>query len=281
MDKFKQKIRDIEVRVDEMDSALKVLQGMPTSPISNQTHYQNMSGEQGEVVLDEFDTYRFLRVGKKEAVHIVHYSEYGTNGTMGTKEKNMYILQNVPRDILEYVKALQNKVFYPADSLTLHPACHCLAFHLNEEDPDISKTEMYVLQFGTHPSETYTNSKTFRPSALYFPMSKEIKDILDEKIWEFSDFRTDTTTHVPIFMGEFSQEITVDFKNNYKILPHVSFYLTPVRGSKITASIKSLTKKRVVFEMKYGLDEDSIPTSGCLHWKVDGVVVHDDISLLD
>lgn len=284
MDKFKQKIRYLEEKVQELDNSLKTIQGVPTERLSNETHYQCMNSEQGEVVLDEFDTFRYLRVGKKEIRNICHYSEFGGNGTIGTKEKNMYILQNVPQDVLEYIKALQNKVFYQTDSLKLAGNYH-VAFHIDDEEHwDITKAEMYVIYLHSTTNDIThisTDSKTLSIGATYFPMSKEIKNILDFKAEECSDFKTVLDNGKYKFIGDFSQYITVDFKNNYKILPHVSFYLTPIGNSKITCAIKSLTKKYVIFEMKYGFDAEDIHTSGCLHWKVDGIVVNDNISLLD
>ena len=295
MDKFKQRIQDLETKVRELDVSIKTLQGVPVAVASQPTHYQTANSEQGEIVLDEFDTFRFMRLGKVK-IGISNYSDPQGQNSMGIKEKDIYILQNVPKEILEYVKGLNTNVFWPKDSMRLHYTTF-LAFHINEENPDISKTEMYVMNIGT-PDLFTKNDRYFVPdsrdflkdcccSGIYFPMSKEIKNILDEKVWDFSDFRCLGTNHIGVdhymndFKTHFSQEISVEFKNNYKIMPHVSFYVTPVRDSKITASIKSLTKKGVVFEMKYGFDEDDIPTSGCLHWSANGIVVPEEVLLMD
>lgn len=295
MDKFKQRIQDLETKVRELDDSLKNLQGVPVAVASQPTHYQTANSEQGEIVLDEFDTFRFMRLGKVK-VCIKNYSDHQPQGSMDVREKDIYILQNIPNEILEYVKGLNNISFWPKDSMRIHYTTF-LAFHINEENPDISKTEMYVMNI-PHLEIFTRNSRYFVPdsedllkdcccSVTYFPMSKEIKNILDEKIWDFSDFRWLKVNHigpdhyVNEFETHFSQEISVEFKNNYKIMPHVSFYVTPVRDSKITASIKSLTKKGVVFEMKYGFDEDDIPTSGCLHWSANGIVVPEEVLLMD
>lgn len=297
MDKFKQRIQDLETKVRELDDSLKNLQGVPVTVASQPTHYQTANSEQGEIALDEFDTFRFMRLGKVK-VCIKNYSDHQPQGSMDVREKDIYILQNIPNEILEYVKGLNNTLFWPRDSMRLHYTSF-LSFHINEENPDISKTEMYVINTNLRAEEIFTrNSRYFVPNskdllnecsitATYFPMSKEIKNILDEKVWDFSDFRCLGPKHIGFehyisnLETHFSQEISVEFKNNYKIMPHVSFYVTPVRYSKITASIKSLTKKGVVFEMKYGFDEDDIPTSGCLHWSANGIVVAEEILLMD
>jgi len=295
MDKFKQRIQDLETKVRDLEASFKDLQGIPVVVASQPTHYQTANSEQGEIALDEFDTFRFMRLGKMK-IGISNYSDPQAQNSMGIKEKDIYILQNIPKEILEYVKGLNTNMFWPKDSMRLHYASF-LGFHIDEENPDISKTEMYVINFG-FPDLFTRNNKYFVPGArdllkdcccsgTYFPMSKELKNILDEKIWDFSDFRFLKTNHIGVdhyvneFETHFSQEISVNFKHNYKIMPQVSFYVTPVRESKITATIKSLTKKGVVFEMKYGFDEDDIPTSGCLHWSANGIVVPDTVSLLD
>jgi hypothetical protein len=280
MDKFKQRIQDLETKFRDLEASLKDLQGVPVVVASQPTHYQTANSEQGEIVLDEFDTFRFMRLGKVK-ISISNYSDAQPQGSMGVKEKDMYILQSVPNEVLEYVKGLNNISFWPKDSMRLHYTSF-LAFHIDEQNPDISKTEMYVISTNCNTAELHTSSKYFKEMAVggtYIPMSKDIKNILDEKIWDFSDFRLLKVNHigpdhyVNEFQTHFSQEISVEFKNNYKIMPHISFYVTPVRDSKITASIKSLTKKGVVFEMKYGFDEDDIPRSGCLHWSANGIVV--------
>jgi len=295
MDKFKQRIQDLETKVRDLEASLKDLQGVPVVVASQPTHYQTANSEQGEIVLDEFDTFRFMRLGKVK-LSISNYSDPQGQNSMGVKEKDIYILQNISKEILEYVKGLKNNLFWPTDSMRLHYTSF-LGFHIDEENPDISKTEIYVINIG-FPDLFTKNSRYFFPdsrdllkdcccSGTYFPMSKELKNILDEKVWDFSDFRCLGTNHIGVdhyvneFETHFSQEISVDFKNNYKIMPQVSFYVTPVRESKITATIKSLTKKGIVFEMKYGFDEDDIPTSGCLHWSANGIVVADTVSLLD
>jgi hypothetical protein len=295
MEKFKQRIQDLETKVRDLDASLKDLQGVPVGVASQPTHYQTANSEQGEIALDEFDTFRFMRLGKMK-IGISNYSDPQGQNSMGIKEKDIYILQNIPKEILEYMKGLHNISFWPKDSMRLHYTSF-LAFHIDEENPDISKTEMYVMNTGT-PDLFTRNSRYFVPgsrdllkdcccSGTYFPMSKDIKNILDEKVWDFSDFRWLKVNHigpdhyVNEFETHFSQDISVEFKHNYKIIPHISFYISPVRDSKITASIKSITKKGVVFEMKYGFDEDDIPTSGCLHWSANGIVVAETVSLLD
>ena len=288
MEKFKHRIQDLETKVRDLEASLKSLQNVPVEVASQSTHYQTANSEHGEIALDEFDTFRFMRLGKVR-LSVSNYSDSERRGSMGIKEKELYILQNIPKEVLEYVKGLDNISFWPKDSMRLHYV-NFLAFHINEENPDISKTEMYVISTNCNTAELQTNCKYFKEMAVagtYIPMSKDIKNILDEKIWDFSDFRCLGTNHIGVdhyvnkFETHFSQEISVDFKNNYKIMPQVSFYITPVRGSKIIALIKSVTKKGAIFKMKYSFDEDDIPTSGCLHWSANGIVVEETVSLLD
>ena len=50
-------------------------------------------------------------------------------------------------------------------------------------------------------------------------------------------------------------------------------YITPFTDANISVNIKELTKKKVVFTMTYGKEDNAdVPNNACLHWLVNGMV---------
>jgi hypothetical protein len=294
--------------------------------ISNKNlHYQTSTGETGETTLEKVDTFRFMRLGNmKFRVH--NYATQPTNNDL-VKEKNLYILHNIPVEILEYIKMLDNAYFSPRDDIYLSESC-AVAFHIDENNINIKKCEIYIINF--NPRDLYSKSKIDNMtgiesplyintnSATYFPLTQDIRDILSEKKWDFSDFRCIGSQTIKlhdngsskiricknIYETEFSQDITIKFKHKYKIAPHISYYITPVEQTtifkekhkvmptiqlymhpieenKIKVSIKSITKNTVVFKLEYGFDDEDIEDNYILHWKADGIVESNQVSLLD
>ena len=102
-----------------------------------------------------------------------------------------------------------------------------------------------------------------------------VKKMLSSKVWEIKDTNSNANPATKNWdrWNPFTQTITVDFKNTYKLLPHVSTYITPFTDANITVKIKELTKKKVVFTMSYGEDDNlDVPSNACLHWLVSGMV---------
>jgi hypothetical protein len=123
--------------------------------------------------------------------------------------------------------------------------------------------------------EEYCMEKAGTP----FVLTKEIRKCLECKIWEFaSDSKPPAGS--PPFNGSairpfFYTDITIPFTHAYKILPHVSFYITPLSFFPTQCStIHEITLKQVVFRIRY----DSNPTL-CdfsnlkLHYSIGGIVV--------
>ena len=63
MDKFKERILNLEKKVVDLDTKVGSIQGTTISV--HPSHYSVYDKEQGEIPLDEFDTFRFMRCGDK------------------------------------------------------------------------------------------------------------------------------------------------------------------------------------------------------------------------
>ena len=105
-------------------------------------------------------------------------------------------------------------------------------------------------------------------------LTKEIRACLESKLWVFAGEQrrnynpaTDKT-----IKDNFSEDITISFKNNYQILPHVSFYITPIMNTGITCSIKEITCKQVTFTVLNNTPKEQTPEDLTLHYHVNGIV---------
>ena len=103
--------------------------------------------------------------------------------------------------------------------------------------------------------------RTFDNGVPKVPITKEIKDELQNKFFMFSK---DTET-------EFFNTETVQFKQEYEILPHVSFFITPLEKSNLTCKIIEITKKSVTFEIRYVNPVLDSSPDAVLHWQIHGV----------
>jgi len=97
--------------------------------------------------------------------------------------------------------------------------------------------------------------------------TEEKRKCLQSKLWDFS---ADLSCEAPSQNGnlhigntpelykdmplEFYVDITLPFTHTYKIIPHVSFYVTPLSNALDGCVIHEITTKQVVFRIKYGID---------------------------
>jgi len=109
-----------------------------------------------------------------------------------------------------------------------------------------------------------------------FVLTKEIRACLESKLWTFAANpagkanghpTTDTTVK-----NNFSEDITISFKNIYQILPHISFYITPIMNTCITCSIKEITCKHVTFTLLNNNPKQQIPENLTLHYHINGII---------
>jgi hypothetical protein len=109
-----------------------------------------------------------------------------------------------------------------------------------------------------------------------FVLTKEIRACLESKLWVFAANLPGKANGHPTtdktIKDTFSEDITISFKNIYQILPHVSFYITPIMNTGIICSIKEITCKQVTFTLLNNTPKDQTPVDLKLHYHVNGIV---------
>lgn len=120
-----------------------------------------------------------------------------------------------------------------------------------------------------------------------FVLTKEIRACLESKLWTFAANPPGKANGHPTtdtsLKNNFSEDITISFKNIYQILPHISFYITPIMNTGITcitSSIKEITCKHVTFTVVNNTPKQQIPESLTLHYHVNGIVEQSPVAEL-
>lgn len=143
--------------------------------------------------------------------------------------------------------------------------------------------------------ETYCMKKGGTP----FVLTDEIRKCLDSKLWDFAVNLThgpnrSYTNHPELYKDmrtDFYMDFPIQFKNAYKISPHVSFYITPLSNTLDGCVIHEITTKQVIFRIKYGVNKfnrgqidrtykTDIYSGLKLHYSISGVV-EENHNLLD
>jgi len=269
MEKFKERILNLEKNVVDLNSRVSSIQGTTISV--HPSHYSVYDKEQGEIPLDEFDTFRFMRCGN--AMDVMQ-----SNGQPFKSMKPMYKLINPPKELRSYIKSNAISSIYQWSQSSQH--------YITNLDQELKNRSDILLSFSTNNEseieqcefEIYIfpnrGSRSIGSHGFNIRNSSDVKKMLSLKVWEISatsnSDSSDNNWHRWI---PFTQTITVNFKNTYKLLPHVSAYITPFSEANISFTIKELTKKKVVFTMSYGEDDNlDVPANACLHWLVNGMV---------
>jgi hypothetical protein len=122
--------------------------------------------------------------------------------------------------------------------------------------------------------EKYCMEKNGTP----FVLTKEIRACLESKLWAYcGTVRPDGDLSIK---NKFSEDIEISFKNIYKILPHVSFYITPIMDTGIICSIKEITCKQVTFTVLNNTPNKQTPEHLKLHYYINGIVQQSQVDLL-
>ena len=127
-----------------------------------------------------------------------------------------------------------------------------------------------------------------------FVLTAEIRKCLESKLWEFAGSVTphagaaemaERLAKVNPINSIFSTTIVIPFTQTYKILPHCSYYITPLqlqgRSLDIGCEIKEITTKQISFKISYG---NSYPYKETdllkLHYGISGVVAQEEPELI-
>lgn len=117
-------------------------------------------------------------------------------------------------------------------------------------------------------------------------LTAENRKCLESKLWEFAKLADNSKGNRNNFT--FSTTIVIPFSprgatatssliQNYKILPHVSFYLTPFMNTDTTVEIKELTTKQVTFKINYGHGGNATSPDLKLHYAISGIIQESDL----
>ena len=104
-------------------------------------------------------------------------------------------------------------------------------------------------------------------------LTAENRKCLESKLWEFAKLVDNSKGNRNNFT--FSTTIVIPLTQNYKILPHVSFYVTPFAKSDINVEINEITTKQVTFKINYGHGGTTPDLK--LHYAISGIIQEPDL----
>lgn len=123
-----------------------------------------------------------------------------------------------------------------------------------------------------------------------FVLTAEIRKCLESKLWEFSGSITphagagdlaERLAKINPLNNTFRTFITIPFTQTYKIIPHISYYITPLqsRSLDIVCQIQEITTKQFTLRIEYG---NLYPYKECdsnlkLHYMISGIVAQPDL----
>jgi hypothetical protein len=259
MDSYKQRILTLEKRVEELESSLN-----KSHNLKDEVQHVSIDKEMGVIPLNEFDTYRFVRVRDWLMPEFTK-----TNGTWKhgmVTNTNLYFLTNPTQEIKELIEmTLGYKINFSRQLI-------CFKFLGAKEDFEDEVTnkkflELYLFWYQGGPC--YGKINIIQP--LYSEFDKKAFEIIDlPHTKPTKDTPYDLILYDFISGNNFSATMTVDFKNTYLLLPHVCFFLTPIPSSSIQVRLIEVSTTQAVFEFKYG--KELVPTTTQFHWLANGSV---------
>jgi hypothetical protein len=215
--------------------------------------------EQGVIPLDEFDTFRFVRVPKCSVREYLRVNKIWQHGIVYSSD--MYFLMNPTEELKEYVNMILG---YKLD-YTKYKICFKYCGQKGNFEKDLQNKEINELYIFW-----YQGGCCFGRLSLI----KEVRKELESKFFEIETHNIKVSKEFDLLLNKyidgmnFSATITVEFKNKYKLLPHVSWFLTPLNVDSLKVSINSLTENQVTFNLLYG--KKSVPENTFFHWMANG-----------
>jgi hypothetical protein len=98
-------------------------------------------------------------------------------------------------------------------------------------------------------------------------LTTENRKCLESKLWEFAKLADVSKANRNNFT--FNTTILIPLTQTYKILPHVSFYVTPFAKADIIVEINEITTKQVTFKISYGNGRTTSDLK--LHYAISGI----------
>lgn len=256
MDSYKQRILTLEKKVEDLEAALN-----KSHNLKDEIQHVSIDKEQGVIPLNEFDTYRFVRACDWLMPEFTRTNGAWKHGMV--TNTNLYFLINPTDEIKELIELT---VGYKVNFSRQLIAFKYLGSNEEFEDDVSNKKIVDLYLFWYQGGPCYGKINIIQP--LYTEFNKKAFEIINlphQKSNKHTPY--DFILYDFIKGNQFTATMTVDFKNTYSLLPHISFFLTPI-SSCIQASIVSLTTTQAVFEFKYG--KDLVPTTTQFHWLANG-----------
>lgn len=259
METFKQRFYSLESEVKALTKTLH-----KTRELESEVHYLSPGMEQGVIPLDDFDTFRFIHTKNWLFTEFIQID--GTWRQSMSCKSNVFFLVNPTNEIKEYVELIAgHKINFSKNTICFKYQGDKASFEEAFTNKEITEFYLFWYQGG--------------PCYGKYSLIRDLRDEVNNKVFEIEVLNHDRiTNHTQYdlllykFMDDmkFSATLTVDFKEKFLLLPHVSFFITPLDQKFIKASIKELTELKVTFEILYG--RETIPTSTQFHWLANGTV---------
>ena len=255
-------IKDRFFALDSRITALEETVGSLQKP-SDEIHIVSSDREQGEVPLNEFDTFRFVRGSKWP---ITEYTKLNGRWIHGmTCISDVYFLMNPTVEIKEQVEIITGQ------PINFSKYILCFKYSGKKEDFESALHNNEIQNF-------YMFWYQGGPCYGKIKLLQNLKIAMQKKCFEIETLQIENPTKniaYDLLLKEyidgnfFSATLTVVFKTKYSLVPHVSYFLSPLETKAIQVSLKSLTHTQAVFEFKYG--KQDIPITTVFHWMVQGM----------
>jgi hypothetical protein len=260
MDSFKERLGLLEKRTKNLEVNL-----CKSHETDTEIHVSSIDKEQGVIPINELDTFRFVRAENWLMPEFTKSDGTWKHGMVSNA--TLYFLTNPTQEIKELVEhSLHQKINFTNHIICFKYYGEKTTFESMITDKKL--VDFYIFWYQGGPcygrisilQTLYSalNSKPFEIEEL--PKQKSSKNPPYDFI--LSNF---------INGMNYKANLTIDFKNTYDLLPHVSFFLTPLDINTLKISLKSLTTKQAVFELSYGCG--LVYTSTQFHWMVSGSTV--------
>lgn len=265
MDSIKDKFFALDTRIKQLEELIGSLERN-----QDEVHIVSSDKEQGEIPLNEFDTFRFAR-GEKWP--ITEYMKLNNSWVHGMKcTSDIYFLINPTVELREQIEVLTGH------SVNFSKYVICFKFAGTKHD---FESAMYNHDIKDFFLFWYQGGPCYGRMKLSNAMYKE----LQSKNFEMETMALEAppSHHIGYDMilkehmngMKFSATLTIVFKNKYALVPHISYFISPIHMKSIQIHLKCLTNTHAIFEFKYG--KEMIPPLTVLHWMAQGVLVEEKI----